>query len=67
MKAIRIHKIGGPEVLQLDELPMPQAAPGEAVLRQSTIGINFFDIYFRAGLYKSEPYRWGLVWKRQAS
>lgn len=60
MKAIRIHKIGGPEVLQLDELPMPQAAPGEAVLRQSTIGINFIDIYFRAGLYKSESYPMGL-------
>lgn len=60
MKAIRIHKTGGTEVLQMDELPMPVAGAGEALIRQSAIGINFIDIYFRTGLYKMESYPIGL-------
>ncbi len=52
MKAIRIHQNGGPEVLTLDDLPMPKPQAGEALIRQTAIGINFIDIYHRSGLYK---------------
>ena len=52
MKAIRIHSLGGPEVLQLEDVPEPQAKEGEAVVRIEAAGLNFSDVYFRTGLYK---------------
>ena len=52
MKAIRIHRTGGAEVLALDELPMPQPAAGEVLIRHRAVGVNFIDIYHRTGLYK---------------
>lgn len=52
MKAIRIHSLGGPEVLQLEDVPEPQAKEGEAVVRIEAAGLNFIDVYFRTGLYK---------------
>ncbi len=52
MKAIRIHSLGGPEVLQLEDIPEPQAKEGEAVVRIEAAGLNFIDCYFRSGLYK---------------
>jgi NADPH2:quinone reductase len=55
MKAIRVHTFGGPEVLSLDEIPVPQPGPGEVLVRIEAIGVNFIDIYFRTGLYKAEP------------
>jgi len=54
MKAILVHETGGPEKLQLCDVPKPQAAPGHAVVRLQAIGVNFIDIYFRTGLYKSD-------------
>ncbi len=51
-KAIRIHAHGGPEVLQWEDVPTPEPGPGEALLRHAAIGLNYIDIYFRAGLYK---------------
>jgi NADPH2:quinone reductase len=53
MKAIQIHQIGGPEVLQLTELPIPAPGPGQVLIRVEAIGINFIDIYFRKGQYKA--------------
>lgn len=53
MKAIRIHQTGGPEVLQYQEAPLPEPAPGEARVRHEAIGVNFIDIYLRKGLYKA--------------
>ncbi|MFL5449912.1 MAG: quinone oxidoreductase family protein [Gemmatimonadales bacterium] len=53
MKAIRIHETGGPEVLRLEEVPDPQPEPGEAVVRLEAIGLNFIEVYQRAGLYRS--------------
>src|SRR5579871_884107 len=53
MKAIQIHQTGGPEVLQVTELPIPRPGPGQVLLRVETIGINFIDIYFRKGQYKA--------------
>ncbi|MCX6636531.1 MAG: quinone oxidoreductase, partial [Acidobacteria bacterium] len=55
MKAIRVHTFGGPEVLTLDEIPVPQPGPGEVLVRIRAIGVNFIDIYHRTGLYKADP------------
>ncbi|PTM42923.1 quinone oxidoreductase [Bosea sp. 124] len=51
VKAIRIHKTGGPEVLQLEDITLPQPGPGELRVRNRAIGLNFIDTYFRSGLY----------------
>ncbi len=53
MKAIQIEETGGPEVLQLAELPIPQPGPGQVLIRVEAIGLNFIDIYFRKGQYKA--------------
>jgi NADPH2:quinone reductase len=52
MKAIRIDHTGGPEVLELVDVPVPTPAAGEALIRHTAIGINYIDVYFRTGLYK---------------
>ena len=51
MKAIRAHRPGGPESLQLDELPTPGPGPGEALVRVEAAGVNYIDVYHRSGLY----------------
>jgi len=53
MKAIQIHETGGPEVLDLAELPIPQPWPGQVLIRVEAVGVNFIEIYFRKGVYKS--------------
>jgi NADPH2:quinone reductase len=53
MKAIQIHQTGGPEVLKLAELPIPQPGPGQVLIRVEAAGVNFIEIYFRKGVYKS--------------
>lgn len=50
-QAIRIHRFGGPEVLQWDEIPLPPPEPGEVTVRQTAVGLNFIDTYHRSGLY----------------
>ncbi|MGD0800434.1 MAG: quinone oxidoreductase [Terracidiphilus sp.] len=57
MKAIQIHETGGPEVLTLADLPIPEPGPGQVLIRVEAVGVNFIDIYFRKGVYKSSlPY-----------
>lgn len=58
MRAVRVHAHGGPEVLRWEEVPDPVAAPGEALVRISAIGVNFIDVYHRRGHYpaKSMPF-----------
>ena len=54
MKAIRVHAVGGPEVLTYEEAPEPTPKPpksGDALVRQRAAGVNFIDIYHRTGLY----------------
>jgi NADPH2:quinone reductase len=53
MKAIQIHSTGGPEVLQLADLPIPLPGPGQVLLRIEATGVNFIEIYFRKGVYKT--------------
>jgi NADPH2:quinone reductase len=51
MKAIQIEENGGPEVMKLVELPIPEPGEGQVRIRQGAIGVNFIDIYHRNGLY----------------
>jgi len=59
VKAIRIEKNGGPEVLKLASVALPEPQGGEVTIRQKAVGLNFIDIYFRTGLY-SHPLPHGL-------
>ena len=49
--AIRIHAVGGPEVMQWEKVDAGEAAPHEARVRHEAVGLNFIDIYHRTGLY----------------
>ncbi len=53
MKAIRVHEVGGPDVMRYEEVPVPSHGPGQALVKLEAIGLNFIDCYFRAGLYKT--------------
>jgi NADPH2:quinone reductase len=53
MKAVRVHETGGPEKLVYGDVPLPDPGPGEVRVKIHAIGLNFIDIYFRTGLYKS--------------
>ena len=50
-KAIRIHKTGGPEVLQLEDVAVGDPGPGQVRIRQHAVGLNYIDIYYRTGHY----------------
>jgi NADPH:quinone reductase len=52
MKAIYIEQTGGLEALRFGDVPAPQAAPGNVLVRISASGVNFIDVYHRAGAYK---------------
>ena len=62
-KAVRIHEVGGPAVLKLEEVAVAAPEAGEAVVRQAAVGVNFIDIYHRTGLYPLPlPATIGLEW-----
>jgi NADPH2:quinone reductase len=52
MKAIRFSQTGGPEVLKLEDVTLPQPTAGQVRVRHTAIGVNFIDTYHRSGLYK---------------
>ncbi|MDQ4076465.1 MAG: quinone oxidoreductase [Chloroflexota bacterium] len=57
MQAIRVHEVGGPELLQLDEVPTPEPGQGQVRVRLEATGVNFIDIYHRTGQYpRSLPF-----------
>ena len=49
MKAIRMHQVGGPDVLTYEDCPAPTPGPGEVLLNVQAIGVNFTDVYTRRG------------------
>lgn len=49
--AVRIHRTGGPEVLQWETIDVGKPGPGQVRLRQTACGLNYIDIYMRAGIY----------------
>lgn len=57
---IQVARPGGPEELAVTEIPVGDPGPGEVRLRQTAIGLNFIDIYFRTGLYQAPSYPSGL-------
>jgi len=54
-KIVRFHKLGGPEVLRIEEMPLPEPGPGEARLRVQAIGLNRSEVSFREGKYLVHP------------
>jgi len=50
--AIRIHAVGGPEVMRWEEVSVGDPGPGEARVRHTAVGVNYLDTYHRSGLYK---------------
>lgn len=51
MKAIVVKQTGGPERLEMAELPVPSPGPKDALVKIASAGVNYIDIYFRTGLY----------------
>jgi NADPH2:quinone reductase len=54
MKAMQVTETGGPERIELREVAKPVPGPGQALVKIAAAGVNFIDIYFRTGLYKSD-------------
>jgi NADPH:quinone reductase-like Zn-dependent oxidoreductase len=54
-KTIRFHKTGGPEVLEIEDLPIEEPGPGEVRLKVEAFGLNRAEVMFRQGLYLEQP------------
>jgi NADPH2:quinone reductase len=59
-RAIRIHEVGGPEVMQLEDVDVASPGPDEVQVRHTAIGLNFIDVYDRNGLYPHKEMPAGL-------
>ena len=58
MKAIRIARFGGPDVMEYGDWPQPSPGPGEVLVKLDYSGVNFTEVYQRAGLYaRSQTYK----------
>jgi NADPH2:quinone reductase len=53
VKAIRVHATGGPEVLRVEDLPVPRPGKGEVLVKIGAAGVNYTDIYYRMGWTKA--------------
>ncbi|KAK4600985.1 hypothetical protein RGQ29_010532 [Quercus rubra] len=53
VKAIRVHELGGPEVLKWEDVELGEPKEGEIRVKNKAIGLNFIDVYFRKGVYKT--------------
>ncbi|UCF38326.1 MAG: alcohol dehydrogenase catalytic domain-containing protein, partial [Acidobacteriota bacterium] len=54
MKAVRVAKFGGPEVLEYQTVAQPKPGPGQVLIDVKVAGVNFIDTYHREGLYPLE-------------
>jgi NADPH:quinone reductase len=54
MKAVRVHVPGGPDTLRYEDVPEPTPRPGHAVVKVDAAGLNYIDVYYRTGQYKTE-------------
>lgn len=54
MRAVRIHRTGGPEVLSYEDVPVPEPKKGEVLVKLEAAGVNYIDTYQRSGLYPLE-------------
>src|SRR5690348_5756664 len=52
--AIRVHKTGGPDVLEREKVEVGDPGPGQVRIKQEAAGLNFIDVYHRTGLYKQD-------------
>ena len=50
--AVLLHETGGPDVLRIEPLTLPDPGPEQVLVRHAAVGLNFIDTYFRSGLYK---------------
>jgi NADPH2:quinone reductase len=55
MKAIRVHALGGPEVMRLEDIPDPTPAAGEVIVRMEAIGVNVLEVFQRNGEVPTKP------------
>ncbi len=61
MKAVRVHAFGGPEAMQIEEVPVPVPQAGQVLVKLAAAGVNYIDVYQRSGLYPNAlPYTLGL-------
>ncbi len=51
MRAVRVHELGGPDVLRYEEVPEPQPTAGEVLVKVAAAGVNYLDIYYRSGFH----------------
>ena len=63
VKAVRVHELGGPEVLKWEDVELGEPKEGEIRVKNKAVGLNFNDVYFRKGVYKipTLPYTPGLL------
>ena len=54
MKCIQVKETGGPEKMQLVDVPTPKPGPRQALVRIAASGVNYIDVYYRSGLYKAD-------------
>jgi len=55
MRAVQVSKIGGPDVLSVVDLPVPQPKENEVVVKVAAAGVNYVDVYYRDGTYPASP------------
>ena len=58
MKTVRIHRTGGPEVLNYEDAPEPSPAPGHALVEIKSIGVNYTDVSSRKGTNPPDAFPW---------
>jgi len=53
-QAIVVHESGGPQVLKYEEITVPEPGPGQVLVRNHAVGLNFLDVYLRSGRYPAK-------------